>query len=119
MENPTSDSESWPPITYTKVRSELRKALKLKSSFLIGRVSSQWEGRMENPTSDSESWPPITYTKVRSELRKALKLKRFFLKKSLYSPSGMVWSKITIFSITHPFLDGPFSSSNSTEILMR
>jgi hypothetical protein len=45
--------------------------------------------------------------------------KIFFLKKSLYSPSGMVWSKMTIFSITQPFLDGSFSSSNSTEILMR
>jgi hypothetical protein len=31
----------------------------------------------------------------------------------------MVWSIMTIFSITQPFLDGSFSSSNSTEILMR
>src|SRR5271155_5396691 len=43
----------------------------------------------------------------------------FFEKKSLYLPSGMVWSIMTIFSITQPFLDGSFSSSNSTEILMR
>jgi len=43
----------------------------------------------------------------------------FFEKKSLYSPSGMVGSIMTIFSITQPFLDGSFSSSNSTEILMR
>ena len=44
----------------------------------------------------------------------------FFLKKkSLYPPSGMVGSIMTIFSITQPFLDGSFSSSNSTEILMR
>ena len=40
--------------------------------------------------------------------------KKFFFQKSLYSPSGMVWSKMTIFSITQPFLDGSFSSSNST-----
>ena len=43
----------------------------------------------------------------------------FFLKKSLYSPSGMIWSKMTIFTIPQPFLDRSFSSSNSTEILMR
>src|SRR3990167_9322278 len=43
----------------------------------------------------------------------------FFENKSLYPPSGMVWSKMTIFTITQPFLDESFSSSNSTEILMR
>jgi hypothetical protein len=36
MKNPTSDSESWPPITYSKVSSKFRKPLKLKNSFLIG-----------------------------------------------------------------------------------
>ena len=45
--------------------------------------------------------------------------KKNFLKKSPYPPSGMVWSIMTIFSTTQPFLDGFFSSSNSTEILMR
>jgi hypothetical protein len=34
-------------------------------------------------------------------------------------PSGMVWSMMTILSIAQSFLDGSFSSSNSTEILMR
>lgn len=32
-------------------------------------------------------------------------------------PSWMVWSIMTIFPITEPFLDGSLSSSNSTEIL--
>ncbi len=45
--------------------------------------------------------------------------KTTFFKKTLYPPSGMVWPKITIFSITQPFLKRSFSSSNSTEILMR
>jgi hypothetical protein len=43
----------------------------------------------------------------------------FLKKKSLYPPSGMVWSMMTIFSIAQSFLDGSFSSSNLTEILMR
>lgn len=43
----------------------------------------------------------------------------FFEKRSLYPSSGMVWLKMTIFSITQPFLDGSFSSSNLTEISMR
>jgi hypothetical protein len=33
MENPTSDSDSWPSITYSKVSSKVRKALKLKKLF--------------------------------------------------------------------------------------
>ena len=45
--------------------------------------------------------------------------KNFFFEKSLYSPSGMVWSKKIIFSITQPFLNGSFSSSNPTYIFMK
>ena len=45
--------------------------------------------------------------------------KKIFFEKISVPPSGMVWSIMTIFSITQPFLDGSFSSSNSTEILMR
>jgi hypothetical protein len=73
MENPTSDSDSWSQITYSEVSSEVRKALKWKSWFLIGWLPSQWEARMENPTSDSDFWSQITDSKVSSEVRKALK----------------------------------------------
>jgi hypothetical protein len=45
--------------------------------------------------------------------------KNIIKKKILYSPSGMVGSIMTMFSITQPFLGGSFSSSNSTEILLR
>jgi hypothetical protein len=38
-----------------------------KSSFSIGRLSSQWAARITNPTCDSASSPPITYSKVGSK----------------------------------------------------
>ena len=43
----------------------------------------------------------------------------FFEKNPCTPPSRMVWLMLTIFSIAQSFLDGSFSSSNSTEILMR
>jgi hypothetical protein len=73
IRNPTSDSDFWFLITYSKVRSKLRKALKHKSSFLIGQPSSKWEGWIGNLTSYSDSWPLITYSKVQSKRRKGLK----------------------------------------------
>ena len=60
----------------------------------------------------------ISYSELAVKTESIVK-KVFFLKKSPYLPSGMVWSIMTIFSITQPVLDGSFSSSNSIEILMR